>query len=528
MKELKRIFLLFALLLVPGNAVPAAGTDPGDDPGADRVGEAVRRQVEERGREVLGELAALVAIPNLASDTDNIRANADFLVEALRRRGIATRRLEVEGSPPVIVGDLETPGAEHTLVLYFHYDGQPADPDEWRSHPWRPEVRDPRAGKGAPPIDWRRNGVALDDEWRLYGRSASDDKAPIVAMLAALDALRAAGIPPSVNLKFFLEGEEEVGSPHLAEVLQSFGHLLDADLWLMCDGPIHQTRRMQIFFGARGVIGLEMKVYGPLRPLHSGHYGNWAPNPIAMLARLIASMRGDEGEIRIDGFSDQVRRLTRAERDALAKIPDRRDGLMEELALGRTEGEGAQIEALIMRPAINLRGFVGGGVEELSRNAIATEARASIDFRLVPDQTPAFVRDRVEAHIRARGYEIVREEPDPATRRAHPKLIRLEWDHGYPPARAPMDLPVSRGLVRVVEAAVGTPIVELPTLGGSGPLYLFFQALDTPAVGVPIVNHDNNQHARDENLRLGNLWAGIGVYAAILARLGHHWETAPR
>lgn len=512
------VFLL--LVLAAGICTPCLAADPG----AEAVRSAVEKYIDRRGRGILLELVDLVQIPNLASDAENIGRNAGLLEILLHKRGIATRRLETNGSPPVIFGELKAPGATRTLIMYAHYDGQPVDPARWRSGPWEAEVRDPALGLKGKRIQWMMPGTHLNGEWRLYGRSSSDDKAPIVAFLNAIDALQAASIPRSVNLKFFLEGEEEVGSPHLADTLKRFAHILDADLWVVCDGPIHQSRRMQLFFGARGIIDLEMTFYGSTRPLHSGHYGNWAPNPIAMMVSLVSGMRGPDGDILIPGFSDQVRELTGRERLALEKIPDFRETLMKDLGLAWTEGGGEPLEQLLMRPAMNLRGTMAGGVEEMARNAIPAEARVSIDFRLVPDQTPEFVRARVEEYFRAHSFHIVFEPPDQKTRSLHPRIVKLQWGHGYPPSRASMDLPVSRRLVRILEEQTGGPIIQLPTLGGSGPTYLFSEILDTPAIGIPIVNHDNNQHAADENLRLQNLWDGIEIYASLLARLGEGWD----
>jgi acetylornithine deacetylase/succinyl-diaminopimelate desuccinylase-like protein len=512
--------------VVIGSLLAAAG--PGwiraEDPGVVAVRNAAREYVGKRQRGIIAELADLVSIPNVAGDTENILRNAARLEKMMNKRGIRTRRLEVEGAPPAVFGELLAPGAKHTLVLYAHYDGQAVVAEEWKTDPWKPVVRDPKMGDRARDLNWALPGFAIEPEWRMYGRSVSDDKSPIVALLTAIDALRRAEIPLSVNLKFFFEGEEEAGSPHLRDILEAHADLLRGDLWLMCDGPVHQSRRMQVFFGARGVIGLEMTAYGPNRPLHSGHYGNWAPNPVAMLVHLLATMRDPTGDITIPGYLDQIRDLSDVELKVLEGIPDLRETLMTDLGLAATEGKGESLEQLIMRPAMNLRGIKAGGVGDSARNAIPTEAHVSIDFRLVPDQTPEFIRERVEAHIRKQGFHIVREDPDPPTRGTKQKIVRMQWGHGYPPARTRLDLPESRGLVGAIEGAVGERIVELPTLGGSGPLYLFQEVLGAESIGVPIVNHDNNQHGADENLRLQNLWDGIGIYAAILARLGYLWD----
>ena len=316
----------------------------------------------------------------------------------------------------------------------------------------------------------------------------------------------------------FFEGEEEAGSPHLEAMLSKHAARLGADLWVFCDGPVHQSRRLQLFWGARGVMGLEMTVYGARRALHSGHYGNWAPNPAVALAHLVAGLRDDDGRIQVAGFYDDVRAPTPAEKAALAAAPDVDEELREELALAATE-PGRLVERILL-PALNVRGLASGQVGDKASNAIPTEATASIDFRLVPDQTPEKVRARVEAHLARLGWHVVQETPDLASRRRHPHLVKLLWEAGYPPSRTSMDLPASRAVARVVEDSIGARVVRLPTLGGSLPMFLFEKVLAVPVIGLPIANHDNSQHAANENLRLQNLWDGIEVYAGLLARLG--------
>ncbi len=482
----------------------------------------VQAHVRTHETAILREFTELLAIPNLASDGPNIRRNAEHIARMLERRGVATRLLDGEGGPPAVYGELKAPGARRTVLFYAHYDGQPVDPEKWASPPWSPILRDKPVEDGGREIPL--DSSPLQGEWRLYARSTGDDKAPIVGFMAALDALKAASVPVSVDLKFFLEGEEEAGSSHLPAVLAKNRDLLKADAWVLCDGPVHQTRRMQVFFGARGVTDLELTLYGPLRALHSGHYGNWAPNPAVALAELVAGLRDSEGRIKVAGFYDDVRPLTDAEQKALTVAPDVDAALREEVALAATEAGGARLVDRLMLPALNVRGMAVGGVGARAANAIPTEATVSIDFRLVPDQTPANVRGRVEAHLRSQGYTITYETPTAEARRRQPRLVKLEWGSGYPPARTDMHLPFSRAVIRVAEEAAGGTVVSLPTLGGSVPMYLFVETFGVPIVGVPIANHDNNQHASNENLRLQNLWDGITVYAALFARLGRVWE----
>lgn len=478
------------------------------------VAEQARAWRAQHEREILQEFSDLLAIPNLASDGPNIQRNAAAIRALLEKRGLTTQLLTLDGAPPIVVGDLAAPGAKRTIAFYAHYDGQPVDPAKWKSDPWKPVMRD-RAGHD---VDWQ-NAKTLDPEWRLYARAAGDDKAPIIGMLAALDALRAIGLQPKVNLRFVFEGEEEAGSPHLAQYLEKYPKALRPDAWVLCDGPVHQSRRMELFFGARGTVDLELTVYGPVKGLHDGHYGNWVPNPIVRLTHLLDSMRDENGRILIKDFYADVRAPTGTERAAIAKIPDVEADLRREFQIAATEGDGKHLNELLLLPALNVRGIESGHVGESASNTIQTEARASVDFRLVPNETPKSIKALVERHLEARGYTIVRETPDDGTRLTHPKIVKVEWGAGYPPARTSLDRPFSREVAAIMAAAGHEP-VRLPTVGGSIPMYLFQQPNDTPVIGLPIANHDDNQHAADENLRLQNLWDGIEIYAALFAGLG--------
>ncbi len=494
------------------------------------TGDALRTRVNAyraaHDTSIVRELRDFVAIPNVASDTANIRRNAERLRAMMEARGITSKILESpEGGSPAVYGELSSPGATKTVVFYAHYDGQPVDPAKWTSPPWAPVLLDKPLEGGGRSVAWPTTAGAMQGEWRLYARSSSDDKAPIVAMLSAIDALRATGTRPSVNLKLFFEGEEEAGSGHLESILTRNAPLLHADAWLFGDGPVHQSRRQQVVFGVRGVTGAEITLYGPSHALHSGHYGNWAPNPVTMLANLVASMRNDDGRILIAHFYDDVVPISPVERRALASIPAVDSAMRAETQLGATEASDASLVERIMLPALNLRGISGGAVGATASNAIPTEATASIDFRLVPHQTPEHVRRLVETHIRARGYTIVEHTPTADERLHHPRIAKVTWEAGYPPTRVAMDSPLSQAVLRATQEAVGGPVVALPTLGGSLPMYTFEKVLHAPLIVLPIVNHDNNQHAANENLRLQNLFDGIDVYAVVLARLGTYWDT---
>lgn len=442
-------------------------------------------------QEILREFREFLSIPNVASDTANIRRNAAWLTKALQRRGLQTRLLEHPGSPPAVFAELSSPNARRTLMFYAHYDGQPVDLTEWKTPPFEPVLQGDR----------------------LYARGASDDKGPIIAMLAALDRLK--GTPSNVNLKFFFEGEEEASSPGLQKIIAANKDLLKADIWLICDGPVHASRKQQLYFGVRGVAGLDLTVYGANRELHSGHYGNWSPNPAMMLAQLLASMKDVNGRVLVDGFYDGVEPLGALEKQALSDAPDIDDGLKRELALTRTEGGGKKLIELINEPSLNIRGFSSAATGKQARNVVPSTATASIDIRLVKGVTPEGQFQRIVQHVRKQGYFVTDRDPDTDMRRTHAKIARIVFNGGYNSARTPMDLPISREVVSVVEKIRG-PVVKLPTMGGSVPLYVIEQELKVPWIGVPIANHDNNQHAANENIRLQNLWDGIDLMAALM------------
>jgi acetylornithine deacetylase/succinyl-diaminopimelate desuccinylase-like protein len=463
---------------------------------------AARQWREAHEQSILGELASFLSIPNVADDLGSLRRNAEATRAMLEHRGVKIQMLQAAGSPPLVFGEIRTPGATRTLVFYAHYDGQALDPKEWSKPPFQPNL---------PPDG------PIDPEWRIYARSSSDDKASIVAMATALDGVRSAGVPLRSNVKFVFEGEEEQGSPHLEEILARNKDLLRGDVWFICDGPIHPSRRQQIVFGARGFTTIEITVYGARRELHSGQYANWAPNPAGMLARLLASMQDNEGHILIEHFYDGIVPLSDEERRAIASAPEADASLMRELWLGRTEGGGKKLVEMINLPSFNVRGIGAGKIGEQATNVVPAKATASLDLRLVKGMDHAQTAQRLIEHIRRQGYYVIESEPEAQLLMSHPKVARVTVGKGaYNASRTSMDLPISRELLATAESARG-PVIKLPTIGGSVPIYMIEGVLGAPAVMVPIVNHDNNQHSANENLRIQNLWDGIELIAALLA-----------
>src|SRR5438309_11238996 len=442
---------------------------------------------------IIRELSEFLSIPNIASDTPNIQKNAAHLVEMMEARGIETHLLPISGRGPVVFGKLITPEAKRTVIFYAHYDGQPVDASAWTDGtPFEPVVWDGAIEAGGKPIPFSATGAQrgaeyYEDDWRIYARSASDDKGPIVALLAAIDALQAKKIPLSMNLKVIFEGEEEAGSTNLQRTLELHKNLLGADLLITADGPVHQSGHQLVFFGNRGDIGIDVTVYGPVRALHSGHYGNWAPNPAMELSRLLASMKDEDGRVLIDGYYDDVTPLGKVEKEALAEMPDNDAELERELGIAKPEGGGRKLVDLIMEPSLNVRGLRSAYVGAQAQNVVPDKAEASLEARLVKGEEPKKKFEQIAAFIGRRGFFVVDHEPTMEERRAHERIAKVIYEGGYRASRTPMDLPMSKAVVDVVKAAAGKDTVVMPSSGGSVPMYIF-DDLGMQWVGVPIVN----------------------------------------
>lgn len=505
---------LFAIVARPQSTAPAAAT------GAAQVAQQVRAWRAANQARVMNELIALLAIPNVATDTENIPRDAEKLTAMLQARGFATQLLPtVPERGPVVYGLLATPGATRTILFYMHYDGQPVDPSTWHgTKPFEPTLRDGPFESGGKILAIPTDGKYQDD-WRLYARSSGDDKSPIVAMLAAMDALKAQHVPVAVNVKVVLDGEEEAGSVQLEQTLMAHRDLLGGDLLINGDGPVHQSGRQLIVFGNRGIVGAQVTVYGPSHSLHSGHYGNWAPNPAMRLAQLLASMKDDAGRVRIAHFYEGVTPLDPVAQKALDEMPANDKELEEALAIAKPEGSGKKLVDLLTLPSLNVDGLRSEDVGSQSRTVIPERATAAIDMRLVKNITPQLQFQRLVDHIRAQGYFVTEEEPTMEERRTHEKVARVTMNGGgYPAAMVSMDLPVTRKLTEVVAESVGGDLVKMPILGGSSPMYIF-ENLGLPVVTLPIVNYDDNQHSPDENLQLKFFWRGMEVYGAVLAEM---------
>jgi len=454
----------------------------------------VRSWVTANQQPIVTELVELLSIPNVATDRVNIRRNAEHLRGMLQKRGFTAELLETAGNP-LVYGELKVPDAKRTLLLYFHYDGQPVDAKRWQQpDPFKPETRGDR----------------------IYARSASDDKSPIVAMLSAIDALKAAGLQPTSNVRVILDGEEEAGSPSLVPAIGRYREKLNADLMVILDGPEHSSGRPTIAYGARGIATVDLTVFGPKTGVHSGNYGNWVPNPAQRLALLLASMKDEQGRVLIEGFYDGIAPLTPEERAMLNAVPDDRASMLRTFGIASPEAAYTELQVALQAPTLNVRGLSSAFVGEGARTIIPDSATAAIDIRLVRETPSDAMVEKLRAHIRRQGYHLVDGAPDDATRAKYSKIARVAVGRGTNAFRTSPADPQARALAAALRAAMEGEPIHLRTLGGTVPIAPFIQALGFPAVLLPTVNFDNNQHEENENLRLSNLFEGVVKIAAIL------------
>ncbi|MEO7310596.1 MAG: M20/M25/M40 family metallo-hydrolase [Chitinophagaceae bacterium] len=482
---------------------------------------AIRKYTHANAVNLIGEFAEFLALPNVAADPAGQQKNAAFIMRMMETRGIQKVQLmnaTTPGTPAAVYGEVMVPGAKQTLIFYAHYDGQPVNPAQWAKglNPFQPKLFSKAIDKGGSEMPFPADGN-YDRESRIYARGASDDKAGVAAILNAYDAIRKSGLAPGCNLKFFFEGEEEAGSTHLNEILDTHRALLQSDMWIICDGPVHQSGKKQIVMGVRGDTHVDVTVYASKRPLHSGHYGNWAPNPAMMLVQLLASMKDEKGKVTVKGFYDDVTPLSPSEKKALDDVPSVDEQMKLELGIRAVDMQGLSLSEAINQPSLNINGMQSGNVGKMASNQIPTYATAVLDLRLVLGNDAKRQQQKVIDHIKAQGYYVTSKEPTDAERSSYPKIGKvIGGENDYNAQRTSMDLPMVQKVIAAVKTTTKDQVVLQPTMGGSLPLFLFEKYLSAKTITVPIANHDNNQHAENENIRMGNLFDGIETMGALM------------
>ncbi|HXV77562.1 MAG TPA: M20/M25/M40 family metallo-hydrolase, partial [Candidatus Polarisedimenticolaceae bacterium] len=445
------------------------------------------------------ELYALLSLPNDAHFPRDIEKNVAFCEAAFAKRGFSTRRLTTPGAP-LLLAERTFDRGEKTVLIYLQIDGQPVDPDAWdQESPWTPVLKE-RDASGAwriIPAD-RLEGGTPNPEWRIFARAASDAKGPVAAFLASLDAAAALEVAPDFDIKVIMDFEEELGSPNLPSAVERFRSELAADRLVIFDGPRHISNRPTLTYGARGIAEMTLVVYGPRTPVHSGNYGNYTPNPAMRLARLLASMKDDRGRVTIPGFYDGVQ-LTQAEKETLRQVPDDEGEIRKFLGIAEPDAIGDNFQESLQYPTLNIRGLDALHVGNEARTLIPDRAVAEIDIRLVPSSDAPRLIALVTEHVARQGYLVLDRAPDEEERMTHARIASIRSSVSYGPFQTPFESPTGNWLRRAMTRAFGHEPIQIRMMGGSIPIAPFVTTLGIPAVGVPTVNPDNNQHAENEN-----------------------------
>ncbi|MEE8134840.1 MAG: M20/M25/M40 family metallo-hydrolase [Gemmatimonadales bacterium] len=506
-------FLIFDLRFVIWFGVLATGM-PLD------AQQLTRAQIQQYGLDqvpaALEMFHEYLSIPNDAQNRrDDMMRTAEWMNDAFLARGFETEWLNTPRLP-VLLARRPSPGAQRTLLVYLQADGQPVDPSRWfQDDPYMPVLRERGADGEWHDIPWNRLEGNRDPEWRIFARSTSDSKGQNVKFLAAISALDRSGVTPDFNLKVVVDLEEEMGSPNLPAMVERYSDKLTADMLVIFDGPRHPTNKPTLTFGARGISTITLTTYGPRVPQHSGHYGNWVPNPALRLAKLLASMKDDEGRVTIPGFYDGIT-IDATARAIMEAVPDDTVAIKRQIGIVETDRVGRTLQEARQYPSLNIRGLRAGWVGSESRTIVPGFAVAEIDVRLVRESDPARLLGLIRQHVEDQGYFVIDREPTDEERLTHPRIATFRSNTSYSAYRTEVDSEIGRWLSSAMVHLFGEEPIKLRTSGGSIPISPFVTTLGVPAVTVPTVNPDNNQHSPNENIRLGNFEEGIQVILAIL------------
>lgn len=472
-------------------------------------------EIKTQIRHSIDELRDFVAIPNDALVPADINRNITWLTEKFSDRGFNTAILPTEGLP-LFFAALPMQAAKPTLLFYMHFDGQPVAPELWdQENPYEVVLKKVSA-TGYETMSFEDINEDIPMDWRLFGRSTSDDKGPIVMLLNSLDLLEKKGVELPYNIKVILDGEEEKSSKPLARAVQTYKDLLEADYLIINDGPVHASSKPTVVYGCRGITTVNITTYGPDQPQHSGHYGNYAPNPASELALLLNSLKAPNGKVLVAGYYQGIS-LSEADMAVLKAVPDQAEQINALLGVHTPDAVGGFYQEALQYPSLNVRGMASGWVGAQARTIVPSEATAAIDLRLVPETDGQRLQDLIQTHFENMGYKVMSKTPSKADKMRYPKLLKMERGSVTPAFRTPLSLPFGTHIKSVLEDRFKQEVVQIRTMGGTVPIAPFVNALKIPAYIVPMVNPDNNQHSPNENLKIGQIDYGIRTFYALLS-----------
>lgn len=479
-------------------------------------GQLTKKQIDHWADDYFVEsvltLRDFLTIPNLGSNESDVAANLKWCKEAFQSIEFETEVL-FSNEVPYILAEKSFGKERPTILFYLQIDGQPVDSSEWNQEsPFIPVLKE-----NDERISWDQL-KNWDREWKLFARSASDSKGPAIALFQSLRILFENGIDPSFNIKVIMDFQEEMGSPTLPSLVESNRNRFSANALLIMDGTRPPENLPTLTFGARGIATMQLTVFGARSDLHSGQYGNYSPNPVFGLAKLLAGMKDETGKVLIPGYYDGVS-LSAEQKSMINSLPENKREILETLGIAMTEEVGETYQEALQYPSLNVRGLRAARVGDQVRTIIPSEAIAEIDMRLVPETPAERQIQLVKEFIRSHGFHLLDSLPTEEERMQYPKLIRVTSRIGSRPFRTNLDSPLGTWLGLSMDRVFGEGnYIKVQATGGSQPIAPFITTLDIPAISVRIPNPDNNIHAPNENIRLGNFYEGLQMCLAILTQ----------
>ncbi len=471
--------------------------------------------IKSQVRHSIDELRDFVSLPNDALNADDIDANLMWLKNKFSARGFNTSILDTENLP-LFFAALPMDDSKPTILFYMHLDGQSVDPAKWEQNsPYEVVL------KSANGDQWKMESFEdlrddINYDWRLFGRSTSDDKGPIVMLLNAIDLLKKNEVALPFNVKVILDSEEEKSSKPLAKAVKEYRELLMADFLIINDGPVHASGKPTVVYGCRGITTLSLTTFGPIKPQHSGHYGNYAPNPGFQLSQLLSSMKDKEGRVIIPGYYDGIT-LDEATQNVLKSVPDSDHDISDKLQFKTADKVGSFYQEALQYPSLNIRGLGSGWIGEQARTIVPAIATAELDLRLVPESEGNRLKSLVKNHIKEQGFFITDDVPSKAERLNYDKIVMVKEGSVTDAFRTDLNNPYGNFLVNTLKTKFNDDIVQIRIMGGTVPISPFVNELKIPAFIVPMVNPDNNQHSPNENLKIGQIAYGIQTFYSILS-----------
>jgi len=472
-------------------------------------------QLKSQVGQAINELRSFVKIPNDALDHADINRNLTWLEKNFNARGFNSSILPTEGES-IFFASLPMEDNKPTILFYMHFDGQSVDASKWNQpNPYDIVLKSPD-GDGWKNQVFEDLNDDIDYDWRLFGRSTSDDKGPIVMFLSAIDLLQEDGVELPFNIKVILDSEEERSSKPLPKAVKEYRELLEADFLIINDGPVHVSGKPTVVYGCRGITTLSLTTHGPIKPQHSGHYGNYAPNPGFQLAQVLATMKDKDGKVLIDGYYDGIAIDDNA-MSVLKTVPDDATTINTNLAVKTPEKVGGFYQEALQYPSLNIRGLGSGWIGKKARTIVPESATAELDLRLVPESDGTRLKSLVKKHIEKQGFHIMDTIPSRNERMAHDKIMTITEGSVTDAFRTDLNNPYGDFLVNTLKSKLGEDVVQIRIMGGTVPIAPFINELKIPAFIVPMVNPDNNQHSPNENLKIGQIAYGIKVFYGILS-----------